>query len=157
MAEMGDHYPILILFFSGLAEPLKVSSSLRRNTFLGLLWRLENVEVFRSWEKGRVPFSCWLNNDWHSNNHFVWWGPYPWDGRAESLKEPGFSEAFMELHSNPGLLIPGLLCAIIKFYTLKSLLIWGFCYITDKPQTDTISPKWSLESDLSKVRVRREN
>lgn len=52
------------------------------------------------------------------------------------------------------LLIPGFLCAIIKFYMFKSLLIWGFHY-TDKLQFNIISPNWSLESDLPTVGVRR--
>lgn len=47
----------------------------------------------------------------------------PEDGRGESLKEPGLPEAFMEVHSSPGLLIPRFLCVIIKFYMFKSLLI----------------------------------
>ena len=55
----------------------------------------------------------------------------PWGWQSIELE---FSEAFMELHSNPGLLIPGLLCVIIKFYMLKSLLIWGFCYIQTNPK-----------------------
>lgn len=41
----------------------------------------------------------------------------------QSLKKPGYFGAFMELYSSPGLLIPGFLRAVIKFYMFKLLLI----------------------------------
>lgn len=85
----------LFLFCTHLSSLL----ALRINRFLSLLWRLENVNVLIGRKSAHFP-DGWIMTD-IPTTILVRWGPYVRDGRAESFKDPGFSEAFMELPFQP--------------------------------------------------------